>query len=93
MKVAVRDETLVGMFHLEGDYLEAIHVAAETMGQGIGGLMMAQAEAAGARRLDVRAFNQRARTFYLARGWREAGREAGTEMGAPVETITMTLSP
>lgn len=91
MVLAVRGGAIVGMFHRDGDYLEAIHVAPGQIGKGIGRLLMTRAEADGARRLDVRSFNQSARAFYAARGWREVRRIDGTEMGAPVVTVAMEL--
>jgi GNAT superfamily N-acetyltransferase len=89
MQVAVRGHDIVGMYHLEGDYLHAIHVAADQIGSGVGRVMMAAAEEGGARRLEVRAFNARARQFYAARGWQEVDRADATEMGTPVVTINM----
>jgi len=87
--VAVRDGRIVGMSHLEGDYLHAIHVSSDAWGSGVGAQLMARAEAEGARRLEVLGFNTRARAFYARRGWRETGVSAGTEMGTPVETVAM----
>jgi len=87
--VAVLDGRVVGMSHLEGDYLHAIHVSSDAWGSGVGAQLMARAEAEGARRLEVRGFNARARAFYARRGWRETGVSAGTEMGTPVETVAM----
>ena len=88
-KVAVWRDAIAGMYHVEGDYLHAIHVAAELIGQGVGGVLMAGAEAEGARRLEVRGFNRRAIEFYTKRGWQEIGRAEATEMGTPVVTIEM----
>ena len=90
--VAEDDGEVVGMYHLEGDYLHAIHVAPDRIGSGIGRALMEAAEAEGARRLDVRAFNTRALQFYAGRGWQESSRSEGSEMGTPVVTI-MTLAP
>ena len=89
--VATRDDVVVGVFHLENDYLHAIHVAADQLGVGVGRILMNEAELAGARRLEVREFNMRARGFYHNRGWREVGRQQDTEMGTPVTTIAMEL--
>ena len=85
----MRGNEIVGMYHLEGDYLHVIHVAAEQIGSGVGRVMMAAAEVDGARRLEVRSFNARARRFYVARGWQEVRRADATEMGTPVITIDM----
>lgn len=89
--VATRDDVVVGVFHLENDYLHAIHVAADQLGVGVGRALMNEAELAGARRLEVREFNMRARGFYHNRGWREIARRQDTEMGTPVTSIAMEL--
>ncbi len=59
------------------------------IGSGVGRALMDHAEAGGARRLDVRAFNSRARAFYERRGWRAVAEIADTEMGTPVRSIQM----
>jgi len=87
--VAERDGRIVGMYHLDGDYLHAIHVAVDDIGSGVGSALMAEAEADGAARLDVRAFNSRARAFYTARGWRETEERDDVEMGTRVRSIIM----
>lgn len=87
--VAERGGAVVGMYHLEGDYLHAIHAAVEAIGSGVGMALMAHAEAQGARKLEVRAFNSRARVFYEKRGWHGVAEYEGTEMGTPVRTILM----
>tara|TARA_R110002020_G_scaffold57341_13_gene157957 strand:- start:12 stop:461 length:450 start_codon:yes stop_codon:yes gene_type:complete len=88
-QVAQRGGVVVGMFHLDGPWLHAIHVDSWAIGTGVGQALMDAAEALGARRLEVRAFNSRARAFYLARGWLEAGEHPGSEMGVLVRTIVM----
>lgn len=87
--VAERGGVLVGMYHRDGSHLHAIHVDSWAIGTGVGRALMDAAEAEGARRLEVRAFNVRARDFYLARGWIEVGEHEDTEMGMPVRTIDM----
>lgn len=89
--VAERDGVVVGMYHREDSMLHAIHVDSWAIGTGVGGVLMQAAEAAGARRLEVRAFNARARAFYQRRGWQELDEYADTEMGTPVRTILMEL--
>lgn len=89
--VAERGGVVVGMYHLEESMLHAIHVDSWAIGTGVGGLLMGAAEAKGARRLEVRAFNARARAFYQQRGWQEVDEYADTEMGMPVRTILMEL--
>lgn len=89
LMVAERDGVVAGMYHLEGDTLHAIHVHVLFIGSGVGRALMDHAEARGARRLDVRAFNTRARAFYERRGWRAVAEVAATEMGTPVRSILM----
>ena len=89
LTVAERGGVVVGMYHLEGPMLHAMHVDSWAIGTGIGRAMMEAAELAGARRLEVRAFNLRARRFYAGRGWIEVDEHEGSEMGMPVRTIVM----
>lgn len=89
MMVAERGGVVVGMYHLDDGMLHAIHVDSWAIGTGVGAALMAHAEAAGARRLDVRAFNARARAFYASRGWVEIDEHEDTEMGTPVRSIIM----
>lgn len=88
-QVAERGGVVVGMYHLEGSWLHAIHVDSWAIGTGVGRALMAAAEAEGAKRLEVRAFNTRARGFYAARGWVEVDEHQGSEMGTLVRTIVM----
>ncbi|MET3924700.1 GNAT family N-acetyltransferase [Devosia sp. 2618] len=88
-KVAERGGVVVGMYHLDVGHLHAIHVDSWAIRTGIGGVLMDAAEGEGARLLDVRAFNVRARDFYLSRGWVEVDEHPDTEMGTPVRTIVM----
>lgn len=87
--VAERDGVIAGMYHLEGEMLHAIHAHVLFIGSGVGAALMDHAENAGARRLEVRAFNSRARAFYEKRGWRAIAEIADSEMGTPVRTIVM----
>lgn len=90
-RVAERDGLVLGIYHLEGDHLHAIHVDVPVIGSGVGRALMDDAEAAGARKLEVRKFNNRARAFYAKRGWVEAEEYSDTEMGFPVQTLAMKL--
>ncbi len=91
IKVAERGGVVVGMFHHDGGLLHAVHVDSWAIGTGVGRALMDAAEGEGARRLDVRAFNTRARDFYRRRGWVEVDEYEDTEMGTPVRTIVMEL--
>jgi ribosomal protein S18 acetylase RimI-like enzyme len=89
--IAERAGQVVRMYHLEGGYLHAINIAVSDIGTGIGSKLMQHAEARGARRLEVREFNTRARRFYAGRGWVEVEEADATEMGTPTRTIFMEL--
>lgn len=86
--------TIVGMFHIEGDHLHAIHLDPRCKRRRIGSLLMDDVE----RRigtnhaqatLDVLAFNTGAIAFYIQRGWRKSRVFAGLECEEAVETIEM----
>ncbi len=84
--VGVADGRIVAAMHLDGEHLAALHIAPELKGRGFGSAMMDEAEARGARRLEVRAFNEQAIRFYESRGWRRRRTNVGSEMGAPMKT-------
>lgn len=86
----------VGMCHVQGDLLAAIHVDPAWKRRGIGRQLLAQAvreirRGHAVARLEVLAFNEGARRFYEAFGWHEAKRAAGEEMGSPVELVQLRL--
>lgn len=89
LMVAERGGVVVGMYHLEAGWLHAIHVDTWAIGSGVGRALMDAAEAAGARHLEVRAFNVRARDFYTRRGWVAVSEHDDSEMGMMVRTIVM----
>jgi len=91
MTVAEEDGQVLGMAHLVGDRVAALHVLADSQGRGVGARLMDHAEADGGRRLEVRAFNTRAIRFYEKRGWRPVRRYEDDEFGTPLETIEMVL--
>ncbi|NMA98011.1 MAG: hypothetical protein GX970_07875 [Phyllobacteriaceae bacterium] len=64
-RVAEGDGVVLGMYHLEGDHLHAIHVDVSAIGSGVGRALMDEAEATGARKLEVR--KSRARVLCQAR--------------------------
>ncbi len=86
MHVGLIDGQVVAMMHLDGEHLAALHVDPDLKGRGIGSVMMAGAEAQGASRLEVRAFNGPAIHFYESRGWQKARSYEGEEMGTPMLT-------
>ena len=92
--VAVIDDVLVGIIHVGEDCIEGLDVDPQMWGKGIGSRLMDDAErqigqAHRSARLEVRAFNERARVFYERRGWIERRRYPGVECGSPVENIEM----
>lgn len=92
LMVAEQDGAVVGMYHRDGEFLHSIHVAVDHIGSGVGRALMDHAEGQGARRLEVRAFNERARHFYERRGWQAIGQKHDSEMGTPVVTVQMALA-
>ncbi len=92
--VADDDGALLGMYHIEGDHLHAIHLSAKHKRRGIGTLLMDDVErriAATHREasLEVLAFNTAAIAFYEQRGWQRRRVYQGDECGEAVETIEM----
>jgi GNAT superfamily N-acetyltransferase len=77
------DGRLAGFTAIEGDMLRALYVDPPAQGAGAGSRLLAAAQDAGARRLDVFSANGHARGFYERRGWRDAG-DAGEHRGLPV---------
>ena len=93
--IVMEDEgALLGMFHIEGNHLHAIHLDPKLKRQRIGSLLMDEVE----RRiglnhreaaLEVRGFNTGAIAFYMQRGWLERRAYQDTECGERVETFEM----
>ena len=91
---ATLDGALIGMVQILEDQVESLHVDPDVWNRGVGSKLLDAAECQIARlyplaRLEVRAFNKRARTFYKRHGWVEMRRYPGTECGSPVENIEM----
>ena len=92
--VAVRDNVLVGLMQVEADQIADLHVDHAYWCEGIGSKLLNAAEQQVARvhpvvRLEVRAFNTRARAFYARHGWIEVRSYPGMECGSPVENVEM----
>lgn len=86
--------TLLGMFHVEGEHLHAIHLDYKNKRRRIGSALMDEVErkvAQNHRRavLEVRAFNTGGIAFYQQRGWEKTRSYTDTKMGEPVETFEM----
>lgn len=93
MKVAEDRGQVLGMVHLVGDRIAAIHVLADAQGRGVGSRLMDHAEANGGRTLEVRAFNTRAIRFYGKRGWHPVRSYEADEFGTMLATIEMAFRP
>lgn len=86
IKVAELGPDIVGAIFVEDDCLEDLHVARSFHRRGIGLRLLRHAEALGARRLEVRAFNERAIRFYEQAGWTMRRTYPTTELGFPVQS-------
>jgi ribosomal protein S18 acetylase RimI-like enzyme len=84
LEVAELEGEIVGAIQVEDGCLEDLHVAADVQGRGIGWRLLDRAVSLGARRLEVRAFNERAIRFYEGAGWHRSNTYRTTEMGFPV---------
>jgi ribosomal protein S18 acetylase RimI-like enzyme len=93
MTVVEKEGHVLGMVHVVGNSIAAIHGRADARGRGVGARLMDHAEANGGRTLEVRAFNTRAIRFYERRGWRRVRSYVGDEFGTMLETIEMGLVP
>jgi ribosomal protein S18 acetylase RimI-like enzyme len=74
---------VVGYAVVRDALLRALYVDPVAQGAGVGSELLAQAEAAGARELEVFEANGHGRHFYEGRGWRDAG-PAGEWLGRPL---------
>ena len=86
---------LLGMFHVEGNHLHAIHLDPKHKRRRVGSQLMDEverrvAEGYAVAELEVRAFNTGAIAFYRQRGWDIRGAAyPGTECGEACETYLM----
>jgi len=93
--VAEEGGALLGMFHVEGDHLHAIHLDPRQKRRGVGSVLMDEVERRIAlthpeAALEVRAFNTAAIAFYKQRGWVQRGAAyADAECGEFCETLKM----
>jgi ribosomal protein S18 acetylase RimI-like enzyme len=82
--VAEMEGRIVGYTSVRSDgQLRTLYVDPVAQGAGVGTLLLAQAEAAGAVALEVFEANGHGRRFYEARGWRDAG-AAGAWLDQPL---------
>ena len=93
--VAADEGALLGMYHVEGSHLHAIHLDPKQKRRRIGSQLMDEIEHRIARdhaeaELEVRTFNMGAIAFYQQRGWAIRGAAyPSTECGEPCETYLM----
>ena len=81
--VAEVEGRVVGYASVRDQELRMLYVDPFAQGAGVGSELLAQAEAAGARELEVFEANGHGRHFYEARGWRDAG-SAGAWLDRPL---------
>ena len=82
--VAEMEDRVVGYASVRDDgHLRTLYVDPVAQGAGVGTQLLAAAEEAGARELEVFAANGHGVRFYEARGWRDAG-DAGEWRGQPL---------
>ena len=74
---------VVGFASLSGAKLTTLYVDPFAQGAGVGTRLLVEAEAAGARELEVFAANGHGRHFYEARGWSDDG-AAGEWLDRPL---------
>jgi GNAT superfamily N-acetyltransferase len=81
--VAEVEGRVVGYASVRDQELRMLYVDPFAQGAGVGSALLAHAEAAGARSLEVFEANGHGRHFYEDRGWRDAG-PAGEWLGRPL---------
>ena len=84
--VAEQNGELIAIYVIDGDLLDLLMVHPVRQGRGIGGKMLAHAEARLCKsheviRLESFAANVRTNRFYRARGWRVSGEETDADTG------------
>ena len=94
-RIADDGGSVVGMYHVEGNRINSIHLEPKCKRRGIGSQLMNEAEHRigtdhAEATLEVRSFNEGAIAFYKQRGWKACRVYQDTECGEPVETIEMT---
>lgn len=94
--VAERDGIVVGMVHVRADFIDALHVAPEAQGAGIGTRLLAHAEEDMRRdghplaRLETDTFNAQSRGFYGKHGYSEVDTYPDEEWDSGLVTVLMT---
>jgi ribosomal protein S18 acetylase RimI-like enzyme len=81
--VAEEGGRVVGFASLRGAKLTTLYVDPVAQGAGVGTRLLAEAEGAGARELEIFEANGHGRHFYEARGWRDAG-DSGEWLDRPL---------
>lgn len=92
----VNDDSVVGMVHVTGDFVDALHVAPSQQRRGIGALLLAHAEAHmralghRAARLETDTFNTQSRAFYARHGYAEVAMYPDEEWDSGFTTVLLT---
>lgn len=90
--LAGEGEKTVAFLGMDGDFVEMLFVEADFRGCGAGSLLLHDALARGARRIDVNEQNSQALGFYLHRGFIVSGRSETDGLGLPFPLLHLTLS-
>lgn len=92
----VSDDDVVGMVHVVGDFIDALHVAPSQQRRGVGALLLAHAEAKmrslghPLARLETDTFNVQSRAFYVRNGYREVATYPDEEWDSGFTTVLLT---
>lgn len=90
------DDDVVGMVHVVGDFIDALHVAPSQQRRGVGALLLARAEAKmrslghPLARLETDTFNVQSRAFYVRNGYREVATYPDEEWDNGFITVLLT---
>ena len=86
-------DTPLAFLKMDGDMIDALFVAGDRLGQGLGSVMMRHAmDAHGASVLEVNEQNPQAVAFYERWGFKVTARAETDDHGRPYPTLTMTLA-
>ncbi|VVE60077.1 GNAT family N-acetyltransferase [Pandoraea anapnoica] len=90
------DDDVVGMVHVVGDFIDALHVTPSQQRRGVGALLLVHAEAKmrslghPLARLETDTFNVQSRAFYLRNGYREVATYPDEEWDSGFTTVLLT---
>ncbi|WP_322881248.1 GNAT family N-acetyltransferase [Pandoraea sputorum] len=90
------DDEVVGMVHVVGDFIDALHVTPSQQRRGVGALLLAHAESKmrslghPLARLETDTFNVQSRTFYVRNGYREVATYPDEAWDSGFTTVLLT---